>query len=77
MSTQDQAPIAEVVEPKGEPKGKPAKAAKPGKTTVTVVSKFDRFVDLVNNVEITQTPSEVVMHPWLQANVDNGLVVVC
>lgn len=72
MSTQDQTPTAEAV----EPKAKPAKA-KPVKTTVTVVSKYDRFVDLVMNVEITQTPSEVEMHPWLQANVDVGLVILC
>ena len=57
---------------------KPKRAAKPAKSDkVLVVSKHDRFIDLVNNVEIGQTPVEVEMHPWLQANVDAGLVILC
>ena len=44
--------------------------------TVTVVAKHDRFIDLVNNVEITKEPKVVEMHPWLQAQVDAGLVIV-
>lgn len=44
---------------------------------VEVVSKFDRFVDLVKDVEITHTPTTVEMHPWLQAQVDAGLVILC
>ena len=42
-----------------------------------VVSKFDRFVDLVMNVEITQTPTSVQMHPWLEAQIESGLVLRC
>ena len=57
---------------------KPAKAAKPAKPSkVLVVSKFDRFVDQITGMEIGTTPVEVEMHPWLQANVDSGLVIVC
>ena len=44
---------------------------------VEVVSKFDRFVDLVKDVEITHPPTTVEMHPWLQAQVDAGLVILC
>ena len=54
---------------------KAVKAAKPSK--VLVVSKFDRFVDQITGVEITKTPVEVEMHPWLQSNVDVGLVILC
>lgn len=56
--------------------GKTAKPEGAAKITVTVVSKFDRFVDLINNVEITQSPTEVKMHPWLQSQVDSGKVLV-
>ncbi len=57
---------------------KPKRAAKPAKSDkVLVVSKHDRFIDLVMNVEIGQTPVEVEMHPWLQAQVDAGLVILC
>ena len=49
----------------------------PQAETVMVVSKFERFVDLVMDVAITQKPTPVVMHPWLQAQVDAGLVILC
>lgn len=66
----------ELNEPKESVKpAKVAKAAKPSK--VLVVSKFDRFVDQITGMEITKTPVEVEMHPWLQANVDAGLVILC
>lgn len=62
MSEQNQAPAKE---PK---KSKPS--------TVKVVSKHDLFVDLVKNANITKTPSIVELHPWLQDNIDAGLVIV-
>lgn len=43
---------------------------------VKVVSKFDLFVDLVMNKNITKEPSIVELHPWLQENIDRGLVLV-
>lgn len=57
-----------------EPKAKAKAETK--QNVVKVVSKFDRFVDLVNNIEITKSPILVEMHPWLQSNVDSGLVIV-
>jgi hypothetical protein len=53
---------------------KAPKAQKP--ELVKVISKFDLFVDLVMNKNITKTPSIVEMHPWLQDNIDRGLVLV-
>ncbi len=58
-----------------EPQAEVQHSASP--ETVEVVSKFDRFVDLVKDVEITHTPTTVEMHPWLQAQVDAGLVILC
>ena len=56
---------------------KPKRAAKPAKSDkVLVVSKHDRFIDLVMNVEIGQTPVEVDLHPWLEAQVEAGLLIV-
>lgn len=43
--------------------------------TVTVYAKYGRFIDLVNDVEITSTPQEVEAHPWLQAQIDAGLLI--
>ena len=69
--------MAEELEVK-ETAAKASKAAKPAKPSkVLVVSKFDRFVDQITGMEITKTPVEVEMHPWLQANVDAGLVILC
>lgn len=53
---------------------KAPKTSKP--ELVKVISKFDLFVDLVMNKNITKTPSIVEMHPWLQDNIDRGLVLV-
>jgi len=39
-------------------------------STIKVFAKHGRFVDLVKDVTITSTP-------WLQANIDNGLLIVC
>lgn len=56
---------------------KPAKAVKEAKPEVVkVISKFDLFVDLVKDKNITKTPSLVELHPWLQDNIDAGLVLV-
>ena len=54
-----------------EEKAKPVKVRK-----VTVASKHFRFVDLINDVEITQTPKEVVWHDWLQSQIDAGHLIV-
>ena len=43
---------------------------------VKVVAKYPPFIDLINNVEITGEPTPVEMHPWLQAQVDAGKLVV-
>ena len=64
-------------EPVVESAEKPKRVVKPAKSDkVFVISKYDRFVDLVNNVEIGQTPVEVEMHPWLEAQVSVGLLIV-
>lgn len=56
---------------------KQPKAAKAPKTNkVSVVAKFDKFVDLIANVEIGKEPVEVEMHPWLEAQVEAGLVII-
>lgn len=44
--------------------------------TVKVVAKYPPFIDLINNVEITGEPTPVEMHPWLQAQVDAGKLVI-
>ena len=43
---------------------------------VKVVAKYPPFIDLINNIEITGEPTPVEMHPWLQAQVDAGKLVV-
>ena len=40
--------------------------------TVKVVASIPPFVDLIKNVEIGETPVEVELHPWLQAQIDAG-----
>lgn len=60
--------VKETKEPKAQKQVKPQ--------LVKVVSKFDLFVDLVMDKNITKTPSIVEMHPWLQDNIDRGLVLV-
>ncbi len=52
---------------KQQPTKQPAK--------VRVRPKFTRFIDLVKNVTI-EGVMEVELHPWLQANIDRGLLVV-
>ena len=43
--------------------------------TVRVRPKYGKFIDLVKNVTI-EGVMEVELHPWLQANIDRGLLVV-
>lgn len=49
----------------------------PALVRVTVMSKHLRFVDLITGAEITRTPIEVELHPWLQAQIDAGLLIEC
>ena len=44
--------------------------------TVKVVAVYPPFVDLIKNVEIGETPVEIELHPWLQAQIDAGKIVV-
>ena len=53
-------PVLEVTQPK----------------TVRVLAVYGRFVDLINDVEIT-TSKLVEWHPWLQANIDSGNLALC
>lgn len=46
------------------------------KATVKVYAKFPPFVDLVKDVKIGGETVEVELHPWLQANIDSGLLIV-
>ena len=45
--------------------------------TVRVIAKYPPFVDLINDVRIGDVPVEVDMHPWLEAQIGVGLVIVC
>jgi hypothetical protein len=44
--------------------------------TVKVVAVYPPFVDLIKNVEIGETPVEIELHPWLQAQIDAGKIVL-
>ena len=46
------------------------------KATVKVYAKFPPFVDLVKDVKIGSEAVEVELHPWLQANISAGLLIV-
>ena len=57
---------------------RPAKAQEnpQEKPTVKVMAKLPPFVDLINDVRIGAEPVEVELHPWLQAQIDAGLLLV-
>ena len=57
---------------------RPAKAQETPqeKPTVNVMAKLPPFVDLINDVRIGAEPMEVELHPWLQAQIDAGLLLV-
>lgn len=59
--------------PKEQPKETPKEQPK-GK--IKVVAKYPPFIDLIKDTVIGVNPVEVEMHPWLQAQVDCGLVIV-
>ena len=65
----------DIKEPEEVTKRKYTKSADKAKT-VKVVAKYPPFIDLINNIEITGEPTPVEMHPWLQAQVDAGKLVV-
>lgn len=44
--------------------------------TVRVIAKYPPFVDLINDVRIGETPVEVELHPWLEAQIGVGLIIV-
>ena len=44
--------------------------------TVKVVAVYPPFIDLINNVEITDQPTLVELHPWLQAQLDAGKITL-
>ena len=46
------------------------------KNTVKVFARMPPFVDLINDITIGETPKEVENHPWLQANINAGLLIV-
>lgn len=43
---------------------------------IKVMAKFPPFVDLINDVRIGAEPVEVELHPWLQAQIDQNLLLV-
>ena len=57
---------------------RPAKAQEnpQEKPTVKVTAKLPPFVDLINDVRIGAEPMDVELHPWLQAQIDAGLLLV-
>ena len=40
------------------------------------MAKLPPFVDLINDVRIGAEPVEVELHPWLQAQIDAGLLIM-
>lgn len=52
------------------------KVEAPKSNKVKVVATLSMFVDQVTGTEIRNTPVEVEMHPWLQAQVNAGHVVI-
>ena len=55
---------------------RPAKAPENQQQKVKVMAKFPIFVDLINDVRIGSEPVEVELHPWLQAQIDAGILLV-
>jgi hypothetical protein len=47
-----------------KPQGKPK--------AVKVVAAYPPFIDLIKNIEIGETPVDIELHPWLQAQIDAG-----
>ena len=43
---------------------------------VSVIAKYPPFVDLIKDVRIGGEPVEVEMHPWLEAQIGVGLIIV-
>ena len=43
---------------------------------VKVIAKYPPFVDLIKDVRIGGEPVEVEMHPWLEAQIGVGLIIV-
>ena len=61
--------------PEAQPEPQARAKAKP--KTVRVVAKYPPFVDLIRDVRIGEEPVEVELHPWLEAQIEIGLVIVC
>lgn len=55
---------------------RPAKAPEAQQQKVKVMAKLPPFVDLINDVRIGAEPMDVELHPWLQAQIDAGLLLV-
>jgi len=53
---------------------KPVEKQKP--KTVKVFAVHPPFVDLIKNVQIGETPVEIELHPWLQAQIDAGKITL-
>ena len=60
-----------------EPQESVETQAKPqARRTVKVIAKYPPFVDLIKDVRIGDVPVEVEMHPWLEAQIGVGLIIV-
>lgn len=46
-------------------------------TPVKLVAKYPPFIILPTNQEVGAEPVAVEIDGWVQANIDNGLLVVC
>lgn len=55
---------------------RPTKAPEAQQQKVKVMAKLPPFVDLINDVRVGAEPMEVELHPWLQAQIDGGLLIV-
>ena len=69
--TQEAQEPQEAVETQSKPQSKPQARGK-----VSVIAKYPPFVDLINDVRIGDVPVEVDMHPWLEAQIGVGLIIV-
>lgn len=55
---------------------RPAKAPEAQQQKVKVKAKLPPFVDLINDIRIGVEPMEVELHPWLQAQISAGILIV-
>ena len=74
MGTDKPAPVEPVDQPEKTKRAAKPAVVKPDR--VKVIAKYPPFVDLIKDVRIGGEPVEVEMHPWLEAQIGVGLIIV-